>query len=195
MAQATLQAARAEVTRASVELDQARQILERRKQVAWALSEEDLEGLNAREQLASVDLDVARSKAAEQEVHVQKLRDDLGRCKVSAPFPGRIGRIYRTEGSRVAAGEPIARLVADGELWVRFAVPPKYAGWARPGKYAEVMFEENGRKVTARVEYVAPEVDAASGMIFMEARLDRADLDQFDARPGMVARVRPASGG
>jgi RND family efflux transporter MFP subunit len=193
MAEASLRAARAEEARATIELDQARQILERRRAVAWALSKEDMEGLSAKEALARANAEIATAHSAEQDAHVQKLRDELAKCEIRAPFSGRIGLLHQSEGMLVTPGTPVARLVADTDLWIRFAVPPAEASWATAGGNAEVLLEESGARAHARVEHVAPEVDAASGMIFVEARLETAS-GRARVRPGMVVRVRPLAG-
>ena len=193
MAEAALRAAQAEETKATVEQAQAQQVLERRKEVAWALSKEDLEGLSAREQLARASVEVARSRVAEQSARAQKMQDDLAKCQIRAPFSGRIGKLHQSEGALVTPGTPIARLVADTDLWVRFAVPPEEAPWAAPGKLADVVVDESGHRIPARVEHVAPEVDEASGMVFAEARLTVSATSRESIRPGMVARVHPRS--
>ena len=194
MAEAALRAAQAEETKAAVEHVQAQLVLERRKEVAWALSKEDLEGLSAREQLARASVEVARARVAEQSARVEKIQDDLAKCQIRAPFPGRIGKLHQSEGALVTQGTPIARLVADDDLWVRFAVPPGEAPWATLGKLAYIVVDESGHRTPARVEHVAPEVDDASGMVFAEARLTVSAAFRESIRPGMAARVHPRSG-
>ena len=187
IAEAGLRAARAEEAKAMVELTQAHQILERRKQVAWAESQEGLASLGARESLAQASLEVARSQVAEQSARVQKTRDDRAQCEVRAPFPGRIGRLHQSEGAFVTSGAPIVRLVADGDSWIRFAVPPDEASFVAPGKEVRVT-DESAHQVLARVEHVAPEVDPAAGMVFVEARVNPKALAGW-LRPGTVVRV------
>jgi RND family efflux transporter MFP subunit len=190
--EATLLAARAQETKASVDLDQAKQILARRNQVAWALSKEELERLTAAEKLAQANLEVASSERAEQEVRVQKVRDDLAKGEIRAPFGGRIGTLYQTEGALLASNTPVVRLVADDDLWIRFAIPPSEVAWAQPGRRAEIVVEDGNARFGAHLEHVAPEVDPAAGLIFVEAQLDPPGA-QAGVRPGMVVRVRPST--
>ena len=189
--EAALVAARAQETKATVEFEKARQILSRRKDVAWALSNEELEGLIAAEKLAQANLEVARSERGEQEVRVQKVRDDLAKGEIRAPFPGRIATLYQTEGALITSTAPVVRLVADDELWIRFAIPPNEVAWARPGSRAEVVLEDGSVRIAAQLQHIAPEVDPAAGLIFAEARLELAAGERSGVRPGMVARVRP----
>jgi membrane fusion protein (multidrug efflux system) len=193
MAEATLGAARAEEIKATVELEQARQVLERRDKVAWALSKEELERLGAQESLAIATLDVARSRTSEQAAGVQKARDDLKKCDIRAPFAGRVGSLYQSEGTLVHVGAPIARLVASSELRVRFAVPPEDADHVHAGTWVDILPEDGGPQLGGRIENVAPEVDAAAGMVFVEARLETPKVGRVSVRPGTVVRVR--SGG
>ena len=194
ISQAALVAARAQETKASVELEQAKQILSRRKEVAWALSSEELEGLADAEKLAQANLDLASSERGEQEVRVQKAKDDMARGEIRAPFPGRIALLYQTEGALLTSTTPITRLVADDDLWIRFAIPPSGVAWAQPGTKAEVVLEDGHARLAAYLEQVAPEVDPAAGLIFAEARLELAAGERPGVRPGMVARVRPWTG-
>lgn len=193
-AEAALRATQAQENKATVELNQARQILERRKQMEWALSKEELEILGAREELARAGLEVARSQSAEQAARVQKTRESLAKCEIRAPFPGRIGRIQQSEGTLVTPGVPVARVVADADLWVRFAVPPGEAPSLAPGMEASLALEESGRRAPIRIEHVAPEVDAAAGMVFVEARVVESPLVLAWVQPGMVGRVHLLSG-
>ena len=44
-----------------------------------------------------------------------------------APFAGTVAMRFHDAGNRVEAGEPIARIVGDGKMTLRFAVPPEHA--------------------------------------------------------------------
>jgi hypothetical protein len=74
---------------------------------------------------------------------------------------------------------------------VRFAVPQCDAGRLAPGARVQVSLPSLGRALPAVVEQVAPEVDAVSGMILVEARLDPAAASQAGVVPGVVADVIP----
>ena len=193
MAEAALNAARAEEAKATVELEQARQTLERRNRVAWALSSEEIERFGAQESLAIAGVEVARAHTSEQASRCQQVRDNLSKCEVRAPFGGRVSRVYLSEGALLSLGTPIARLVASGDLWVRFAVPPEEADWIHPGVLAHVFPEDGGPTMLARIEHVPPEIDPASGMLFVEARLDLRRGAPLGVRPGTVVSVRESS--
>jgi len=183
-AEAALRGANAQRDRAEVELDQAHQMSERRQRMAWALSKEEVEAVVTREKLARANLDLASSQIREQAARVEEARGNLEKCTIRAPFAGSVGRLHQNEGTYLTVGMPVARLVADSDLWVRFAVPPGEASWLVKGVQARAILD--GRQATIRVENIAPEVDVAAGMIFVEARVLRADAP---IRAGASGRV------
>jgi hypothetical protein len=78
---------------------------------------------------------------------------------------------YVEDGAYLRAGVPLLRLVDTGGLRVRFAVPEQAADKPSTGTLVHVHIDSH-LALSATVEHVSPEIDAAARMVFAEARVD-----------------------
>lgn len=123
----------------------------------------------------------------------QRLSDTNG----AAPIAGVIQQIYHRPGEVVAAGQPIAALLAPSNMKVRFFAPQDMLARLPVGARVLVSCDECGEPVAARISYVAIEpqftppviysVDQREKLVFlMEARFDAPNA----IRPGMPVDIR-----
>ncbi len=89
----------------------------------------------------------------------------LDRCTVRAPFPGVIVERWATPGQRVQEddGTPLFRLLGSEALRARLHVPEERLRGIRIGSGASVEVAGRGAPLPARVVFVSPAIDAASG--------------------------------
>lgn len=186
-AEASLGAARAELDRRAAELAEAEKRRRRRENVPETFSREDLEATILEHDTALAAHEGAEARLREQQARVERLRELLRAAVLRAPFRGTVALRHLDPGATVAPGTPVVRLIAAEQLFVRFAVPPARAGELEEGSRVDVALQGIEDRVTATVDQVAPEIDAASGMVFVEARLD--DSLPGVVRSGVVARV------
>lgn len=153
------------------------------------------EGATSTDALADAELAVSRAHASVEratavvratEARLGGLQAELERRHLRAPFAGRIAQWLRAPGEHVAVGDRVVRVVGEGVPWVRFAVVPRVASLLAPGSVVEVRAEGGDELGMAEVVRVAPEVDAASQLVFVEARL----AEHTAAVPGQDAWVR-----
>lgn len=193
MAEASLDAVEAEVRRTRSALQEATTRYERRAAAPDTFSREELTATEMEKETAEAAAAAAEARQREQTARVRQLRESLAKTDVRAPFEGTVALRYLDPGATVVPGTPIVRLITSDELLVRFAAPPEEAAELDVGDPVEILLETSGARVTGEVAQVAPEIDSASQMIFVEARLDRATRGG-PARSGLVARVFPATG-
>lgn len=188
MAEAEVHAAEVDQGRAVVELTQAEERLARRRALsAEALATgEDLAAATYQQKLAEVAVETARAQLAGKRAHVGQLRKNTDDTEIRAPFEGIVAARYVDPGANVTSATPIVRLLSAKDFFVRFAVPEESAARLSIGALVEVRL--GGAALHGSVDKVSPEVDAASRMIIVEARLDAASLD-MKARSGEMARV------
>jgi RND family efflux transporter MFP subunit len=188
MAEASLKAAEVDQERAAIELAQAEEQLNRRKTLSDAslASAEDLATSGYQRKLAASRLESARAQVAERRGRVGLLRKDNADAEIRAPFEGIVAARYVDPGANVAPSTPIVRLISARDLFVRFAVPEGSASNLSAG--AEVTISAGGTTLRGKVDKVAPEIDAASRMIVVEAKID-AELSSTPLRSGEMVRV------
>lgn len=192
MGRANLKARRADVEQRSAELDEAEKREARRMRAPELFSREDLDTAKRELKAAQAALEAAQAQVAGAKSQVEQLETQVAETVIRAPFDGEVSRRYVDAGATVAPGDPIVRFIAKGDLLVRFAVPPSDVKALAPGS-AVAIHVSGEHPLEAAVERIAPEIDSASGMIFVEARLPQssADLGPIPSA-GAVARVVPS---
>jgi RND family efflux transporter MFP subunit len=191
VAQAALGTARALLRQADVDVaDAERRIAIEQRAVASGTSAVDrLEQARFDLQRAGAARSRARAAAAEEKARADKARSRLTDADIRAPFAGSVAVRYRDPGAVVGPSAPILRLIGDGALRVRFAVPPAVAATLSTGAPVTVEIDTVAAPLGASVTQISPELDSASKLIFVEADLDRSG-NAPELSPGLAAWVR-----
>jgi RND family efflux transporter MFP subunit len=168
MGQAQLEAARAEVAKAELELADSQERL-RRKQAPLqagiqAVSGDELATAEFRYKQAGPGVEAARAHVAERQARVDQLKQTVEDSLLRAPFDGVVAARFVDPGAGVGPRTPLVRLISAHDLWVRFAAPEESAGTIAAGQRVSVRLAELGLTLDGVVEKVAPEIDAASRM-------------------------------
>lgn len=191
VARASLQAQRAEASRHAVELADAKARLARRDSLPELFSQEELAAARLQKETARAALEAARARVSEQEAEIAKLERNLSNTEVRAPYAGIIALRRADPGALVIQGTPLLQLITEDVL-LRFAVPPEEADELAVGDRVIAHIDALGRSIEAVVEDIAPAVDTASLLIFVEARPQ--GLGDLGTAPqaGLATRVYPA---
>lgn len=111
----------------------------------------------ARGGLQSAEADLATAKASGAEIALRRARTDI-----RAPEAGIVSRrTARVGATATAAGDPLFRLIARGEIELEGDVPETSLARMREGDPARLTVDQ-GRAVTGTVRRVYPEVDRAT---------------------------------
>lgn len=212
MAEAQVLTAEADKRHADGELTLAKKKLERRTELSGAstslpaVSGEELDNARSNADLAESTVDRAKHSVLEHGARVAQLKQMLAEAAIRAPFDGIVAARSAEVGTMVRAGSPVVRLNSTS-LWVRFAVPEdkaeriqlgermrvlpnKLMGAAASGEPAGGQEEKDKHPIIeVVVEKIAPEVDTASRMIFVEARVDAAAKSNSTAVANQEVRV------
>jgi RND family efflux transporter MFP subunit len=191
LARAGVKAARADEAKALLEIASADTRLSRAERLGANGPAADIEDARSERKLAATRLESAKAGVAERQAQVAKLEVSRTDSSVRAPFAGVVAARYLDPGALVHSQTPIVRLISSEALRVRFAVPEVAARGLAIGKAVRARIPTLGTELRGIIETVAPEVDPAARMIFVEARLE--DPVNATARPatGVDARVRP----
>ncbi len=129
--------------------------------------------------------EIARDLAASK-VELQKAW--LERCTVRAPFDGTIVERWAVPGRRVQEEDdtPLFRVVSSDSLRARVDVPEEHLAGVREGSTARVEPSGGRSAVPARVVFVAPAADAASGTVPVIVEISARE----GLKPGAAVQVR-----
>jgi len=147
-----LRAKRGELAEAKARRDEARQKLERYRELfaANVTSQEEVDA-------AAFDHQAWQGRLDQLQAEVARLERDLEQTTVRAPFAGFVYREHTQVGQWLAVGDPVVELVSLDRLRVRIEVPSSHFGKLRPGSPATVAIEGNGHPpVTGRIQAVVP---------------------------------------
>ncbi len=192
-ARANLQGSRAEEQAAGLLLAEAREKKGRyftpRSLELGVYSQEELAKIRYQESTARARLEAARARSREQLARVVELEQNVSEAVLLAPFDGVVATRPVSPGARIAAGQPILRLLSTGGRKIRFAVPEEQARQLEPGSPLRLSIDQPALTLAGHVESIAPEVDAAARMVFAVAAFDAPPPDTVAT--GMVAHVQP----
>ncbi len=183
---ASLNEAQAAERQASLALADADSRQKRRLSIPESFSKEDLAQAEIQKQQAEAALESARARVSGERARVRQTEIALSESEIRAPFDGTVAERYLDPGATVGAGTPIVRLVSEGGLMVRFAVPPAEAKDLRLADPIVALAGDFG-EMHGTIERISPEIDPASRKIFVEARLEGTAPA---VQPGAVVRVR-----
>jgi RND family efflux transporter MFP subunit len=194
-AEARLAAAEAEVSRLELEKHEAGETLARYlRSPSETFSGQELATARHQEQSARIRFTAAQALVRERLAELAQSRQRLEEATLRAPCAGKVVERRVDAGGWVSSGALLLRLLREGPVQVRFAIPEEELGGVRVGSPVWVELPSLGRTVPGHVREVAPEVDAASRMVFAQASFDAGE-DVEGLVVGTAARVRPHHGG
>jgi RND family efflux transporter MFP subunit len=156
-----VQAARATLDKATAVRDNAQLEYDRGVTLGDALSDAQLRGLELQLAVAQADADAAKANLA-------SAQRQLADTRIRAPFDGVVGRTLVDVGGMIGQGTPAATVSDHDTVRVRLGVPWEQAQSLVPGAGATVHTPLGD--VSGQVHSVSPELDRATGTVFIEVR-------------------------
>lgn len=125
------------------------------------------------------DREVSRLKALalqasleERAASVSRLKAKRALFEVRAPFDGTVVACYADAGAAVSERQTIVRLISSEDLFVRFSASKHILGGLELGVHVCLRIEgAQAAEALAVVERIAPEVDPATQLMIVEARI------------------------
>jgi len=163
-----------EVARRKAVMEQDKAVMESTRQLyanTRSVSKQDLTKAEAEYDVASADYAIA----------VQQLANH----RLAAPFPGHITEILLHPGAACAPYQPLVRLVDTSQCYFVGHIDGTAAARPRLDDPVTVQMAD-GQSVTAKICYISPVVDAASGLATIKALFGNPD---GKIRPGLSAKM------
>jgi RND family efflux transporter MFP subunit len=133
----------------------------------------------------------AAARVAAQEAAVERLKDQLDRHSVRAPFDGVVVAERTEVGEWLSVGDPVVDVVSLGEVEVRVGVVEDQVGGLRKGSRAVVTVGAlPGREFEGKVHAVVPRGDERTRTFPVDVRVPNpTENGNNPLKPGMFARV------
>ncbi|MFC5553747.1 efflux RND transporter periplasmic adaptor subunit [Methylobacterium iners] len=156
-----------------LEFDCAKQRAEARSTEAEAeaarIAHENAQELDRRRAIGRFDLQTAKANWDKARGAADALLARVRECTIVAPFAGRLVDVRIRDHEIATPGQPLFRLVGDGELEIDLIVPSPWLVWLREGAPLSARIDETGRTYAARVSRTAAAVDPVSQTIKITA--------------------------
>ncbi|HYU15345.1 MAG TPA: efflux RND transporter periplasmic adaptor subunit [Candidatus Acidoferrum sp.] len=189
---AAVDAARAEMGRAGVEVRAARREmrLERRLYRRGAVARERIRQAGFDGGRAGAGFGAVAAQYRQAVAERQQLEQHLARATLVAPIDGVVSMIRVKEGEVARPGTPVARVFDPRDLWVRFAVDNEHRAQVREGTRVAAVVPTTGAKFDAVVRSVSTDLEPPLQFIVADADVDDHNVDGETVGVGVVGRVR-----
>jgi len=187
-AEAAVKSAQARLTEAQAEHRNARQEAERltRMYEANTATEKEFRDAVTRAETAAATVTAREAELAAREAELQRLKTQIEKSTIRAPFEGVIARRYVERGQWLRTGDPVAQIVQLDPLFVRVGVPEAVIPRIKEGDEARVLIDALGTEVVGKIEQILPQADPATRTFPVKLLVSNPELK---IRPGFFARV------
>lgn len=131
-----------------------------------------------------VELSAAEVKTATADVAI--IKSKLKRCRISAPFDGRVVELMVHAHESVAEHQPLVSILDDRNLEVQLYIPSWWLAWLRAGNKFSIRIDETGKTYPASVIRLGARVDAASQSIGITAAITGSNPELLAGMSGVA---------
>ena len=168
--------------------------MELRAQLAQVKTAQNLSSENERraklllqkEAISQEEYDIASADFLSAKAQAQLIQAQLAKATVRAPFSGKIGLRYISQGTYVTPTTLIAKLVNTNQLKITFSIPEKYASQMKVNSTLTFTTAGSKEKYTAKIYALEPEIEVATRTLKLRAIAQNPEGKLF---PGTFANV------
>lgn len=132
--------------------------------------------LAARQYGPQTDVDQATNQLGQADAMIQKTQAIIAQKAILAPFGGRLGVRQIDLGQFLNPGAPIVTLTDLSTLYVNFTLPTQLAPQLAVGQRVDVTADAfPGRKFTANITTIEPQISATTRTIAVQATMPNPD--------------------
>ncbi|MBX2826977.1 MAG: efflux RND transporter periplasmic adaptor subunit [Flavobacteriaceae bacterium] len=118
---------------------------------------------------------------------VDQLRSQLAKTAVKAPFSGVIDDVITDQGTVVAPGQGIFRIVNLGDMYVKASVPERYLSTVSKGKDVSIEIPMIGETIDSKVRQTGNYINPNNRSFTIEVDVPNKN---GTVKPNLTARVR-----
>lgn len=147
-----------------------------------------LSELNA---VGKVELELSEAEVNKNRAEVAATSAILSKCRVVAPFSGRVAEQKVREQQYVQAGQALIEIIDDSVLELEFIVPSKWLAWLKVGYGFPVTIDETTKTYPAKVLRIGARVDPVSQSVKLVAAIDGKFPELISGMSGQVKLLPP----
>jgi RND family efflux transporter MFP subunit len=129
----------------------------------------------------------AKSNFEAQTQAVNQMKEQIAKANVTAPFSGTIDEIIADEGTNVAPGSQLIRLVNLRNMYIEADVPERFIADVTKGKTVEIHFPILGKTMNSKVKQAGNFINAANRTFRLEVDVPQ-NSDYI--KPNLTAKLK-----
>jgi membrane fusion protein, multidrug efflux system len=122
-----------------------------------------------KEAISQREYDIAVNSVNTIQADIEDLQAQLAKYVVRAPFDGKIGLRYISEGAYISPTTRIANLTSLNPVKLDFSIPAKYAQNVAKGSKVQFSIDDNDEKYSATVFAIDPKIDPQTRTLQLRA--------------------------
>lgn len=139
-----------------------------------------------------LELETSEAEVLKARAEVSAGQAILSKCRVTAPYSGRIAEQRAREQQYVQPGQPLLDIIDDSALELEFIVPSRWLAWLKAGAGFQVRIDETGKTYPAKVQRMGARVDPVSQSIKLNAVIDGKFPELIAGMSGQVLIAPPS---
>ncbi len=136
--------------------------------------------------IGTVELQVSEAEALKAQAEAAAAQTVVSKCKVQAPFDGRVAEQKVREEQFVQAGQTLLEIIDDSVLELEFIAPSSWLGPLRTKGAVRVRVDETAKIYTAKVARLGARVDPVSQSIKVTAVIEGRPAELMAGMSGRI---------
>ena len=136
--------------------------------------------------IGTVELQVSEAEALKAQAEAAAAQTVVSKCKVQAPFDGRVAEQKVREEQFVQAGQTLLEIIDDSVLELEFIAPSSWLGPLRTKGVVRVRVDETAKIYTAKVARLGARVDPVSQSIKVTAVIEGRPAELMAGMSGRI---------
>jgi membrane fusion protein, multidrug efflux system len=136
--------------------------------------------------VGELDVEQAGAKAKEAGAEAAYVRATVNRCRVTAPFAGRVAKRIAAQYEYVPAGKPLLQIVDGENLELKLNVPSVWLGWLRVGTTLQIHIDDLNADYAGAIVRLGARVDPVSQTLEVNAHIKGSHLELLPGMSGWV---------
>ncbi len=136
-------------------------------------------------------MELAEAKLDQAEAELRGYQVNVARCRIQAPFDGRVADWQAQPHESVGVGDPVIDIVGTARLDLELIVPSGWLKWLSAGDGFKVRIDETGSVHPATVRATGAAVDAVSQTVTVYGRFDTPPEGLVPGMSGVALFEKP----
>lgn len=127
--------------------------------------------LRQEQAVSSLELAVSAARVDEARANVDLAKAELRKCRLVAPYDGRVVKVFMNEHETTGVGDPLIAILNDSRLEMLLHLPSQSLPSVHKGTKFRVHIDETGQTYDAKITRISPRIDASSRTLEVRAEI------------------------